>query len=195
MCLQGSYLRGEASEHSDIDVMVLLEELTIPKMDLYRQILMEAGQYERSCGFISGRAEFQNWNTLELCHVQHTTKDYFGKLSDFVQPYSQEDVRQYTIQSLNNLYHALCHTYIHRGAEKTLAHLPGMYKSAFFILQSAHFLESGNYIQTKAEILRTLQGTDRQIMERCHALAHGGECQYEDIALLFTWCREKMCSL
>ncbi len=38
--LQGSYGRNEASESSDIDIVVILDELQIADMDVYRQILI-----------------------------------------------------------------------------------------------------------------------------------------------------------
>ena len=38
MGLQGSWLRGEAHENSDIDVMVILDRFSVRDMDTYRQI-------------------------------------------------------------------------------------------------------------------------------------------------------------
>ena len=39
MGLQGSWLRGEAHENSDIDIMVILDGLSVRDMDTYRGIL------------------------------------------------------------------------------------------------------------------------------------------------------------
>ena len=36
--LQGSYLRGEDNENSDIDVMVILDRFSMKDMDSYREI-------------------------------------------------------------------------------------------------------------------------------------------------------------
>ena len=49
--LQGSYLRGEAHENSDIDVMVILNQFSVQDMDQYREILQQIGYYDKSCGF------------------------------------------------------------------------------------------------------------------------------------------------
>ena len=46
--LQGSYMRGEATEKSDIDVMVLLEDFSAADLDAYRDILKKIGAYETS---------------------------------------------------------------------------------------------------------------------------------------------------
>lgn len=62
MGLQGSWRRGEATEHSDIDVVVVLETFGTEQMRTYRRILEQVGFEERSCGFICGRRELQNWN-------------------------------------------------------------------------------------------------------------------------------------
>ena len=70
--LQGSYLRGEAHENSDIDVMVFLDRFSVRDMDIYREVLKKIGFYERSCGFICGREEMGRWNPLEVCQLRHT---------------------------------------------------------------------------------------------------------------------------
>ena len=54
--LQGSWLRGEAHKNSDIDIMVILDGFSVRDMDTYCAILKEISFYERSCGFICGKA-------------------------------------------------------------------------------------------------------------------------------------------
>lgn len=70
MGLQGSWLRGEAHENSDIDIMVILDRFSVRDMDTYRGILREIGFYERSCGFICGEDEMKRWNPLEPCLIK-----------------------------------------------------------------------------------------------------------------------------
>ena len=41
MGLQGSWLRGEARDNSDIDIMVILDGFSVRDMDTYRAILKE----------------------------------------------------------------------------------------------------------------------------------------------------------
>ena len=81
--LQGSYLRNEANENSDIDVMVLIDDMNIQDLDRYKEALILVGAYNKSCGFICGKAELSCWNPLEICQLIHTTKDYYGKLKEF----------------------------------------------------------------------------------------------------------------
>lgn len=188
MGLQGSFLRGEATENSDIDVMVLLDDFSVADMDAYRQMLVEVGDFDKSCGFICGTEDFQHWNKLELCHVLHTTKDYYGKLSDFISDYSREDVRQFTQMSVNNVYHALCHGYIHGGAVECYRNLPGLFKGCFFILQSLTYLKTGEYVATKRELLEKLEGTDKMVLES--SLGCRESDTEEAYRLLFDWCKQ-----
>ncbi|MBQ6570194.1 MAG: nucleotidyltransferase domain-containing protein [Clostridia bacterium] len=105
--LQGSYLRGEAQENSDIDVMVILERFSVQDMERYREILKKSGFYEKSCGFICGRDELLCWNPLEVNQLKHTTKDLLGVLTDYLPPATREDEVNYVKLSLGNLYHEL----------------------------------------------------------------------------------------
>lgn len=191
--LQGSYLRGEAQADSDIDVMVLLEDFSIEDMERYREILQKLGHYDLSCGFICSAEEIRSWNQLELCHLLHTTKDYFGRLSGFVSAYSREDVREFTKLSLNNLYHALCHSYIHRGAARTFEKLHGMFKSTFFILQSITYLKTGEYAATKQALLEKLEGRDREVL-LC-AMGLRDYASEEALHLLFLWLKEHITTI
>ena len=82
--LQGSYMRNEATDKSDIDVMIILEDFSVADMDVYRDILKKIGHYEKSCGFICGKDEMLKWNPLEVCQLRHTTRDLFGELKDLL---------------------------------------------------------------------------------------------------------------
>ena len=52
--LQGSYLRGEAHDGSDLDLMVVIDALTKDDLDLYRACLESRGNDIPSCGFLCG---------------------------------------------------------------------------------------------------------------------------------------------
>lgn len=191
--LQGSYLRGEATEHSDIDVMVVIHNLSADDLTTYRNVISALPDSEKSCGFICGLEELQHWNPLEICHLLHSTKDYYGKLADLVPTYTRHDVTAFVQLSLGNLYHEICHRYIHAPEEQNIAALPGTYKQVFFILQNLHFLETGSFIGTKKELLAVLSGQDRQVLEASVALGSGRSFAFEEaFALLYSWCREAL---
>ena len=163
--LQGSYMREEASEKSDVDVMIILEDFSVADMDAYREILKKIGAYEKSCGFISGRNEMLLWNPLEVCQLRHTTKDLFGELKDYLPSATRRDEINYVKLSLGNLYHELCHRYIHADREKNMAAFRRTCKSAFFLIPNLHFLDSGSFAVTKRELKDQVSEEDRAILE------------------------------
>ena len=185
--LQGSYMRGEATEKSDIDVMILLEDFSAADLDAYRDILKKIGAYEKSCGFICGKNEMLLWNPLEVCQLRHTTKDLLGELKDFLPPAARRDEINYVKLSLGNLYHELCHRYIHADREKNMAKFRGTCKSAFFLIQNLHFLESGAFAVTKRELKEQVSEEDRAILEMAE---YPDEFDFDTaFRRIFRWCQ------
>ena len=191
--LQGSYLRGEATDTSDIDIMVVIDGLNVSDLGTYRTAIQSLDHFDKSCGFICGKEDIANWNPLEICHLLNCTKDYFGVLRELVSVYTDEDIRDFVKVSLNNLYHEICHRYIHADREKSVAKLPGTYKGVFFILQNLYYLTHGKFVATKAELLQVLEGKNRAVLERSISLNNGGVYDFaESFELLFTWCQETL---
>lgn len=189
--LQGSYLRGEATEDSDIDIMVVVDGLKVADMDLYRESIERLEQVEKSCGFIAGKEELAHWNPLEICHLLHTTKDYYGRLEELVPDYTEQDIRNFINMSVNNLFHEICHRYIHRSRERNAEALPGSYKAVFFILQNLYFLEHGEFKQTKQELLQALNGKNQRVLAKAWELGKGEPYDFDEAyELLFSWCQE-----
>jgi predicted nucleotidyltransferase len=194
--LQGSYLRGEATDNSDIDIMVVIDELSASDLDAYRTIIQSLEHFDKSCGFICSKEDLANWNPLEICHLLNCTKDYFGLLHELVPTYKENDIRNFIKMSVNNLYHEICHRYIHGDLDKNVAKLPGTYKGVFFILQNLYYLTHGKFIATKAELLQVLEGKNRAVLERSIMLNSGKSYDFaESFELLFTWCQETLKSL
>ena len=194
--LQGSYLRREATDSSDIDIMVVIDGLSVSDLDAYRSIIESLPHADRSCGFICSKTDLENWNPLEINHVLNSTKDYFGALAQLIPSYSQQDIRNFVKMSINNLYHEICHRYVHADAENNVTSLPYTYKGVFFILQNLHFLTSGDFISTKAELLSSLEGSDHAVLKRSMELSRGMPCDFgRDFELIFSWCQETLKSL
>ena len=191
--LQGSYLRGEATENSDIDIMVVIRDITVTDLTTYKNIILKLQDYDKSCGFICGLQELQNWNPLEICHLLHTTKDYYGTLAELVPEYSEFDVRTFIKMSIGNLYHELCHRYVHNSEENNIAMLPFTYKSVFFVLQNVHYLESGVFLETKNELSKALTCTDKLVLDTAISMSRGEIFDFDKaFSLLFEWCKEKL---
>ena len=187
MGLQGSRLRGEAHESSDIDIMVILDGFSVRDMDTYRELLKEIGFYEKSCGFICGKEEMMRWNPLEVCQLRHTTKDLLGVLTDYLPPATREDEINYVKLSLGNLYHELCHRYIHADREKNNARFRGTCKSVFYLIQNLHFLESGHFILNRKDLKEAVTEEDRIVLEMAE-LPDGYDFD-QAFTSLFAWCQ------
>ena len=185
--LQGSYLRGEARENSDIDIMVVIDGFSVSDMDSYKAILKRIGYYEKSCGFICGKDELARWNPLEVCQLIHTTKDIYGSLKELLPESDRTDEINYTAVSLNNLYHEICHRYIHANREKNITKFPFTCKSLFYLIQNLHYLESGDFITTKKALKEAVSQSDREIL----SLGENTDEKTFDSEFntLFEWCR------
>ena len=194
--LQGSYLRGEATEDSDVDVMVVIDGLNVADLEAYRECICSLAHADKSCGFICSKDDLAHWNPMELCHVLHTTKDCYGVLKDLLPPFTRQDIRNFVKMGLNNLYHEICHRYIHGDPDHNTARLTGSYKGVFFILQNLYYLRLGQFAETKAKLLQLCAGQDRAVLQRSMDLNNGISHDFADsFTLLFTWCQNTLHSL
>ena len=191
--LQGSYGRNEQTENSDIDIMAVFDRITVEDLDAYKQALIAAGNYEKSCGFVCGREELACWNPLEICHLRHTTRDIYGDLSALLPAYTLEDERNFIKLSLGNLYHELGHRYLHADAAVNREQLVGSYKSVFYILQNLVFLKKGDFSPSKSALLCHLSGRDKEVLQTSLLLSEGRDFDFDSaFRLLFSWCQEKL---
>jgi len=194
--LQGSYLRNEETENSDIDIMAVIDDLSVEDLKTYQKALISVGNFDKSCGFICGKTDLEHWNPLEICHLLNTTKDYYGELKKLVPAYTVEDERNYVKLSLNNLYHEICHRYIHADREYNIRRLPITCKSVFFIMQHLHYLRSGDFVPTKRELFECVQGEDKNVLELSISLR--GQIDYDfdkAFSILFQWCQNALSRL
>jgi len=191
--LQGSYLREEADENSDFDVMLVIENLGEGDLDVYREVLVDLGHHDISCGFVCGREDLAGWNPLEACHVMNTTKDIYGELEPLMPRWNRQNVIDFVKLSIGNVFHELCHRRVHGKHENTLQALPVVYKGVFFILQNIHWLRTGEFLNTKQELADGLTGDDREVLAAAMTLKNAEEYVFEHYySLLFRWCKARL---
>lgn len=191
--LQGSYLRNEETKSSDIDIMAAIDNISVEDLQSYQKALVSVGNFDKSCGFICGKTDLENWNPLEICHLLNTTKDYFGELKKLVPTYTVEDERNYVKLSLNNLFHEICHGYVHADREYNISKLPKTCKSVFFIMQHLHYLSSGNFVPTKRELLECVQDEDKTVLELSISLQNHIDYDFDEaFSVLFNWCQNAL---
>lgn len=159
--LQGSRGRGEGSEASDIDAVVILDRLALADLDRYRAAVSNLPRRELLCGFVSGREELACWDAAELFQFYHDTTPYLGSLDFLLPRIDGTAIRRAVHLGACSIYHACCHNYLH---ERDPEILRGCCKSSCFVLQAKHFLETGTYVSRKADLLPRLTGTDREVL-------------------------------
>lgn len=158
--LQGSYGRGEATEDSDIDAVVILDQLTIEDLKQYKTILLTMPENDKACGFISGKQEIQNWPKHELFQFANDTRSIHGSLVGLLPSIERQDMIDSVKIAVSGLYHIACHSYLH-GEPQVLKEL---YKGAFFILQAIYYLRSDTYIGSKKELFPLLFEAEQEIL-------------------------------
>ena len=184
--LQGSYGRGEATETSDIDVVVILDELRIDDLKVYRDMLDTLSNRELICGFISGKDELLNWETSDLFQFYYDTTPIKGTLDCLLEKIDKQAVKRAIRIGACNIYHACVHNFVHEKSEDILRSL---YKSAAFVLQAVWFYETGKYIKSKVELQNAINPPSA-VLTTALNLKNGAEVKFEEMsALLINWAK------
>jgi len=160
--LQGSYGRGEATADSDIDAVVILDQVTPGDLKAYGTMLDTLSYREKVCGFISGRQELLNWERSDLFQFYHDTTPVFGSIVFLLPQINQEDIHRAIRIGACNIYHLCGHNMVH---EKDAEILKNLYKSAAFTVQAVYCDQTGVYIKQKAELIPLLQPQEREILQ------------------------------
>lgn len=182
--LQGSYGRNEATDASDIDVVVILDELRIDDLKTYRDMLDTLPNRDLICGFISGKAELLNWAASDLFQFYYDTEPIKGNLDVLLEKIDKRSVRRAIKIGACNIYHACVHNFVH---EKNYDILRSLYKSAVFVIQAVWFYETGNYIKSNAE-LRSAVYPPSAVLDTAQKLKCGETVQFDAMSeLLLNW--------
>ena len=118
--LQGSYGRGEATETSDIDMVVILDELSAIDIRAYHAMLDALPHRELICGFLSGREEIMNWEPSDLFQFCHDTTPIKGSLDEVMAVIDESAVNRAIKIGACNVYHGCVHNMLHEKSEDIL---------------------------------------------------------------------------
>ena len=186
--LQGSYGRGEATETSDIDIVVILDELSATDIQSYNTMLDSLPHRELICGFLSGKKEIMNWEPSDLFQFCHDTTPIKGSLDEVMAVIDEIAVNRAIKIGACNIYHGCVHNMLH---EKSNDILRGLYKSASFVVQAIAFKQTGNYISHQKELLQVVSFDERVIFETFLKLKNGGTVDFNLMSeTLFTWSKK-----
>ena len=183
--LQGSYGRGEATDKSDIDVVVILDKLSLDDIKTYKNMLDTLPYREYICGFVSGKGELFNWEPSDLFQFINDTIPIIGTLDELQNLIKAEDVDRAIRIGACNIYHALVHNMIHERDENLLKDL---YKSASFVINAINYKNTGRFENSKIELLGELDHENKLILKKYIELKNGGKANFDSLCeLLFCW--------
>ena len=185
--LQGSYGRGEATETSDIDIVVILDELTASDVKKYNEMLDSLPRREQICGFLSGKNELLNWEPSDLFQFYYDTMPIRGSLDELLAVIDGAVVDRAIKIGACNIYHGCVHNMLHEKSEDILR---GLYKSASFVVQAIAFKQTGKYIKRQKDLLCVVSEEERKIIEIFQKMKNCDAADFDTMSeVLFAWAK------
>ena len=186
--LQGSFARGEATENSDIDMVVILDELSAMDIQNYNKMLNTLPYRELICGFLSGKDDIMNWEPSDLFQFCHDTTPIKGSLDEVLTLVDENAVNRAIKTGACNIFHGCVHNMLHEKSEDILR---GLYKSASFVVQAIVFKQTGNYIKHQRELLTVANPDEQAIINTFLSLKKGGTVDFIPMSeTMFTWSKK-----
>ena len=186
--LQGSYGRGEATETSDIDIVVIMDELSASDIQTYNDMLDTLPHRELICGFLSGRDEILHWEASDLFQFYHDTTAIKGSLDDLLPLIDNAAIDRVIRMGAGNIYHGCVHNMLHEKSEDILK---GLYKAASFVLQAIVFKQTGTYIKHQSQLFQVASAGEQSIIATFLKYKNGDPIDFNDASrILFEWSKK-----
>ena len=186
--LQGSYGRGEATDTSDIDVVVILDELSASDIQKYNAMLNALPHREVICGFVSGKDELLNWEPSDLFQFYYDTTSIKGSLDELLTVIDEAAIDRAIKIGACNIYHGCVHNMLHEKSEDILK---GLYKSASFVVQAIVFKQTGKYVKHQSELQDVVSADERVIVDTFLNLKNGDAIEFGAMSdTLFSWSKK-----
>ena len=183
--LQGSRGRGEATENSDIDMVVILDELRGEDIAAYSAMLDRLPHRDLSCGFLSGRAEICAWEPSDLFQLYFDTTPIRGTLDTLLPLLNDAAVERAIRIGACNIYHGCVHNMVHGKSGEVLR---GLYKGASFVVQAIVYRQTGRYQRYMGDVLEICSTNDHQVVDTFLKLKNGGAVDFDSMSReLFEW--------
>ena len=186
--LQGSYGRGEATKTSDLDVVVILDQLSDSDIQSYNAMLDSLQHRELICGFLSGKNEILNWEPSDLFQFCNDTTPIKGSLDEVLAVVDESDINRAIKIGVCNVFHGCVHNMLYEKSEAVLREL---YKSASFVVQAIAFRQAGRYFRRQKDLLLVVSDEERFIVETFIGLQHGEAVAFTLLSeRLFVWAKK-----
>ena len=186
--LQGSYSRGEATKTSDIDIVVILDELSASDIQTYNTMLDTLPHRELICGFLSGKDELLQWEPSDLFQFYYDTTPIKGSLDELLTVIDDAAVGRAIKIGACNIYHGCVHNMLFDKSDDILR---GLYKSASFVVQAIVFRQTGKYVKHQKDLLGVVSADERKIVETFLKLKSGDAVEFDTMSEeLFVWAKK-----
>ena len=186
--LQGSYARGEENENSDIDLVVILDELSASDVTSYNKMLNGLSHRDLICGFVSGKNEILNWEPSDLFQFYYDTKPIKGSSDELLPLIDDEAIDRAIKIGACNIYHGCVHNMLF---DKSKEILKGLYKSASFVIQAIAFKETSKYITYQKDLSDAVSPDEKIIVDTFLKLKSGEKGDFETMSeTLFNWVKK-----
>ena len=186
--LQGSYGRGEATETSDIDVVVILDELSASDIQRYNAMLDTLPHRELICGFLSGKEELFHWEPSDLLQFYYDTTPLKGSLDELLPLLDRATIERAVKIGACNIYHGCVHNMLHEKSEDALK---GLYKAASFVVQAVALRQTGKYVKQKRDLLNVVFSDEKIIVENLLKIKDGCDFDFDNMSeTLFSWSKK-----
>lgn len=183
--LQGSYSRGEATETSDIDLVVILDELSPSDIGVYNAMLDALPHRELICGFLAGKNELLHWEPYDLFQLYYDTIPIRGSLDELLPLLDDHAVKSAIRIGACNIFHGCVHNMLYEKSDEILK---GLYKAASFIVQALCFQKTGNYVRRQKDLFPLVSPEDANIARTFMELKNGGIVEFQAMSeALFSW--------
>ena len=186
--LQGSYGREEATETSDIDIVVILDELKASDIQDYNNMLDTLQHRKLICGFLSGKDEIIHWEPSDLFQFYYDTTPIKGNLDDLLSSIDNADIDRAIKIGACNIYHGCVHNMLHEKSENVLR---GLYKAASFVAQAIVFKQTRNYFKHQNKLIQAALPEEQTIIENFLKYKNNKVVDFDKASeVLFEWSKK-----
>lgn len=172
--LQGSRARGEQREDSDIDIVVVIEDLNADDLALYRSIVQKMPHAELACGFVGSPDVLAAWPRHDVFNLVNDTDIRYGSFDFMDTEFTAEDAKLAADACASEIYHALCHTAVFEP-NMLPDLLQSCLKSVFFGIRAKHFAQTGEFVNSRAQLLNLANDDEEKLLQ-----AYNGDAQMDD---------------
>ena len=176
--LQGSRARGEQREDSDIDIVVVIEDLNANDLASYRSVVQRMPHAELACGFIGSPDVLAAWPRYDVFNLVNDTDVRYGSFDFMDTAFTAEEAKLAADACASEIYHALSHTAVFEP------------KSVFFGIRAKHFAQTGEFVNSRAQLLNLANDDEKKLLQ-----AYNGDTQMDDQELasrLLQWSKDEL---